>query len=196
MFMEKKIVKRIVLLASGSGTNVENIIRYFDQKENPIVRVVMVMTNNPSAGVLKRVAPYKVSTHVFDKISLNNGRLLDQMAQLKPDLIVLAGFLWKIPKDMVEAFHQKIINIHPALLPKYGGKGMYGERVHQAVKEAGEIETGITIHYVNPHYDEGAIIFQARIEIDREDSPQQIAQKVHQLEYLHYPSVIRKLLFF
>jgi phosphoribosylglycinamide formyltransferase-1 len=196
MFMEKKIVKRIVLLASGSGTNVENIIRYFDQKENPMVRVVMVMTNNPSAGVLKRVAPYKVSTHVFDKISLNNGRLLDQMAQLKPDLIVLAGFLWKIPKDMVEAFHQKIINIHPALLPKYGGKGMYGERVHQAVKEAGEIETGITIHYVNPHYDEGAIIFQARIEIDREDSPQQIAQKVHQLEYLHYPSVIRKLLFF
>lgn len=194
--MEKKIVKRIVLLASGSGTNVENIIRYFDQKENPMVRVVMVMTNNPSAGVLKRVAPYKVSTHVFDKISLNNGRLLDQMAQLKPDLIVLAGFLWKIPKDMVEAFHQKIINIHPALLPKYGGKGMYGERVHQAVKEAGEIETGITIHYVNPHYDEGAIIFQARIEIDREDSPQQIAQKVHQLEYLHYPSVIRKLLFF
>jgi phosphoribosylglycinamide formyltransferase-1 len=196
MFMEKKIVKRIVLLASGSGTNVENIIRYFDQKENPMVRVVMVMTNNPSAGVLKRVAPYKVSTHVFDKISLNNGRLLDQIAQLKPDLIVLAGFLWKIPKDMVEAFHQKIINIHPALLPKYGGKGMYGERVHQAVKEAGEIETGITIHYVNPYYDEGAIIFQARIEIDREDSPQQIAQKVHQLEYLHYPSVIRKLLFF
>ena len=194
--MEKKIVKRIVLLASGSGTNVENIIRYFDQKKNPMVRVVMVMTNNPSAGVLKRVAPYKVSTHVFDKISLNNGRLLDQMAQLKPDLIVLAGFLWKIPKDMVEAFHQKIINIHPALLPKYGGKGMYGERVHQAVKEAGEIETGITIHYVNSHYDEGAIIFQARIEIDREDSPQQIAQKVHQLEYLHYPSVIRKLLFF
>lgn len=194
--MEKKIVKRIVLLASGSGTNVENIIRYFDQKKNPMVRVVMVMTNNPSAGVLKRVAPYKVSTHVFDKISLNNGRLLDQMAQLKPDLIVLAGFLWKIPKDMVEAFHQKIINIHPALLPKYGGKGMYGERVHQAVKEAGEIETGITIHYVNPHYDEGAIIFQARIEIDREDSPQQIAQKVHQLEYLHYPTVIRKLLFF
>jgi phosphoribosylglycinamide formyltransferase-1 len=161
-----------------------------------MVRVVMVMTNNPSAGVLKRVAPYKVSTHVFDKISLNNGRLLDQIAQLKPDLIVLAGFLWKIPKDMVEAFHQKIINIHPALLPKYGGKGMYGERVHQAVKEAGEIETGITIHYVNPYYDEGAIIFQARIEIDREDSPQQIAQKVHQLEYLHYPSVIRKLLFF
>lgn len=193
--MEKKIVKRIVLLASGSGTNIENIIRYFDQKENPMVQVVMVMTNNPSAGVLKRVAPYKVSTHVFDKISLNNGRLLDQMAQLKPDLIVLAGFLWKIPKDMVEAFPQKIINIHPALLPKYGGKGMYGERVHQAVKEAGEIETGITIHYVNPHYDEGAIIFQARIEIDREDSPQQIAQKVHQLEYLHYPSVIRKLLF-
>jgi len=193
--MEKKIVKRIVLLASGSGTNVENIIRYFDQKENPMVQVVMVMTNNPSAGVLKRVAPYKVSTHVFDKISLNNGRLLDQMAQLKPDLIVLAGFLWKIPKDMVEAFPQKIINIHPALLPKYGGKGMYGERVHQAVKVAGEIETGITIHYVNPHYDEGAIIFQARIEIDREDSPQQIAQKVHQLEYLHYPSVIRKLLF-
>lgn len=194
--MEKKIVKKIVLLASGSGTNVENIIRYFDQKENPMVRVVMVMTNNPSAGVLKRVAPYKVSTHVFDKISLNNGRLLDQMAQLKPDLIVLAGFLWKIPKDMVETFPQKIINIHPALLPKYGGKGMYGERVHQAVKEAGEIETGITIHYVNSHYDEGAIIFQARIEIDREDSLQQIAQKVHQLEYLHYPSVIRKLLFF
>ena len=194
--MEKKIVKRIVLLASGSGTNVENIIQYFDQKKNPMVQVVMVMTNNPSAGVIKRVAHFKVSTHIFDKISLNNGRLLDQMAQLKPDLIVLAGFLWKIPKDMVEAFPQKIINIHPALLPKYGGKGMYGERVHQAVKEAGEIETGITIHYVNPHYDEGAIIFQARIEIDKQDSPQQIAQKVHQLEYLHYPSVIRKLLFF
>ena len=191
--MLKKMVKRIILFASGSGTNVENIIKYF--KRNPQVEVVNVFTNNPKAGVIGRIRPMKIPVNVFDKAQLNNGSLSHEIALLKPDLIVLAGFLLKIPMDFITAFTDKIINIHPSLLPKYGGKGMYGDWVHQSVKDAGDKETGISIHYVNEHYDEGSIIFQAKTKVGEEDSIQHIANKVNQLEYKHYPEVIENLLF-
>ena len=187
------MVKRIILFASGSGTNVENIIKYF--KWNPQVEVVNVFTNNPKAGVIGLIRPMKIPINVFDKTQLNNGSLSHEITLLKPDLIVLAGFLLKIPLGFTTAFSDKIINIHPSLLPKYGGKGMYGDRVHQSVKEAGDKETGISIHYVNEHYDEGSIIFQAKTKIGEEDNIQYIANKVQQLEYKHYPEVIENLLF-
>jgi len=187
------MIKRIVLFASGSGTNVENIIRFF--RQNPQVEVVKILTNNPKAGVIDRIRPMKIPTIVFDKEQLNNGALSQQLELLNPDLIVLAGFLLKIPLDFTNAFRNKIINIHPSLLPKHGGKGMYGDRVHQSVKDAGDKETGISIHYVNENYDEGSIIFQAKLEVAEEDSISQIAHKVHQLEYKHFPEVIQKILF-
>jgi phosphoribosylglycinamide formyltransferase-1 len=187
------MIKRIVLFASGSGTNVENIIRFF--RQNPQVEVVNILTNNPKAGVIDRIRPMKIPTIVFDKEQLNNGALSQQLELLNPDLIVLAGFLLKIPLDFTNAFRNKIINIHPSLLPKHGGKGMYGDRVHQSVKDAGDKETGISIHYVNENYDEGSIIFQAKVEVAEEDSISQIAHKVHQLEYKHFPEVIQKILF-
>jgi phosphoribosylglycinamide formyltransferase-1 len=187
------MIKRIVLFASGSGTNVENIIRFF--RQNPQVEVVNILTNNPKAGVIDRIRPMKIPTIVFDKEQLNSGALSQQLELLNPDLIVLAGFLLKIPLDFTNAFRNKIINIHPSLLPKHGGKGMYGDRVHQSVKDAGDKETGISIHYVNENYDEGSIIFQAKVEVAEEDSISQIAHKVHQLEYKHFPEVIQKILF-
>lgn len=191
--MGNKNVKRIILFASGSGTNVENIIKYF--QGNTQVEVVGVFTNNPKAGVIERIVPMKISTNVFDKLQLNNGELSKKIGLLSPDLIVLAGFLLKIPSDFTTVFSEKIINIHPSLLPKHGGKGMYGDRVHQSVKAAGDKETGISIHYVNEHYDEGSIIFQAKVGVSEQDSIEDIAHKVHRLEYKHYPEVIQKLLF-
>ena len=191
--MVDKTVKRIVLIASGSGSNVENIINYYNF--NPEVKVVMVFTNNPKAGVIDRVSFTKISLKIFDKAQLNNGTLKNQIELLDPNLIVLAGFLLKLPLDFTRTFNGKIINIHPALLPKHGGKGMYGNRVHQSVKDAGDPQTGITIHYVNKHYDQGSIIFQAKVEISLQDSIQQIANKVQKLEHEHYPQVIDKILF-
>ena len=189
----KKMVKRIILFASGSGTNVENIINYF--KRNPRVEVINVLTNNPRSAVIDRISPMKIPINVFDKAQLNNGSLTQDIELLKPDLIILAGFLMKIPLDFTTAFTDKIINIHPSLLPKHGGKGMYGDRVHQSVKDAGDKETGISIHYVNEHYDEGSIIFQAKARVGEQDSIHQIANKVHKLEYKHYPEVIENILF-
>ena len=191
--MVDKTVKRIVLIASGSGSNVENIINYYNF--NPEVKVVMVFTNNPKAGVIDRVSFTKISLKIFDKAQLNNGTLKNQIELLDPNLIVLAGFLLKLPLDFTRTFNGKIINIHPALLPKHGGKGMYGNRVHQSVKDAGDPQTGITIHYVNKHYDQGSIIFQAKVEISLQDSIQQIANKVQKLEHEYYPQVIDKILF-
>ena len=191
--MVDKTVKRIVLIASGSGSNVENIINYYNF--NPEVKVVMVFTNNPKAGVIDRVSFTKISLKIFDKAQLNNGTLKNQIELLDPNLIVLAGFLLKLPLDFTRTFNGKIINIHPALLPKHGGKGMYGDRVHQSVKDAGDPQTGITVHYVNKHYDQGSIIFQAKVEISLQDSIQQIANKVQKLEHEHYPQVIDKILF-
>ena len=191
--MGNKTVKRIILFASGSGTNVENIISYF--RDNAAVDVSLVLSNNPKAGVLKIVKALKTPFLVFSKADLLGQSLLQRIKSINPDLIVLAGFLLKIPIEFVNAFPQKIINIHPSLLPKYGGKGMYGDKVHQSVKEAGETETGITIHLVNEYYDQGALIFQTSVALSPEDSVSDIAQKVHQLEYAHFPEVINKLLF-
>ncbi|MDA9597061.1 phosphoribosylglycinamide formyltransferase [Flavobacteriaceae bacterium] len=189
----KKTLKRIILFASGSGTNVDNIIKYF--KHNPALEIARVFTNNPKAGVIERIALTEITTILFDKAQLTNGELINQIKFLDPDLIVLAGFLLKIPLDFTQVFKDKIINIHPSLLPKYGGKGMYGDRVHQLVKEARDQETGITIHFVNDHYDQGSIIFQAKVKIGEKDSIDEIANKVHQLEYKFYPEVIQNLLF-
>jgi phosphoribosylglycinamide formyltransferase-1 len=191
--MQKKTLKRIILFASGSGTNVDNIIKYF--KHNPALEIARVFTNNPKAGVIERIALTEITTILFDKAQLTNGELINQIKFLDPDLIVLAGFLLKIPLDFTQVFKDKIINIHPSLLPKYGGKGMYGDRVHQLVKEARDQETGITIHFVNDHYDQGSIIFQAKVKIGEKDSIDEIANKVHQLEYKFYPEVIQNLLF-
>ncbi|MBQ4913232.1 phosphoribosylglycinamide formyltransferase [Maribacter sp. MMG018] len=185
--------KRIVLFASGSGSNVENIVNYFSDKTH--VTVTAVLTNKRDAKVLDRCNRLNISGLFFNKHAFaKSDCVLNILKTLNPDLIVLAGFLWKIPNSIIEAFPDKIINIHPALLPKYGGKGMYGMNVHQAVKVNNETETGITIHMVNSNYDEGAIIHQARTPVLPTDSAEDIANKVHQLEYEHFPKVIDKLL--
>ncbi len=185
-------MKKLIILASGSGTNAENIIRHFEP--DSAIDVSCVLTNNPSAGVLERCNHLKVPAFYFNKSAFSSGAVSNCIKCLNPDLLVLAGFLWKIPKDWIKSFPNKIVNLHPALLPKYGGKGMYGNHVHQAVKESGEDITGITIHYVNEHYDEGAIIFQEHVSILSTDDTDAIANKVHALEYEHYPKVIKNLL--
>ncbi len=186
-------MKNIVLIASGSGTNAENIALFF--RTIPDVEVTWILSNRPDAGVLERARNLNVKTKVFDReMFFNSRQVLDFLLDANPDLIVLAGFLWLVPKHIVEAFPDKIINIHPALLPKYGGKGMYGDRVHQAVIDNGEKETGISIHYVNEKYDDGDIIFQARCSVEPDDTPESLAKKVHELEYKHYPEVIHQLL--
>ena len=185
--------KNIVLLASGSGSNVENIVRYF--QDRPEVAISVVLTNKKDAKVLERCDYLKISGLYFNRTSFYDSNcILDLLKGFDPELIVLAGFLWKIPEKIIRAFPDRIINIHPALLPKYGGKGMYGNKIHQAVKKNGDTETGITIHYVNENYDEGAIIHQARTLISEKDDVENIAQKIHELEYAHFPKVIENLL--
>ena len=184
---------KILIFASGSGTNAEQIIRHFSPKSS--VEVLGVYSNNPSAFVLERAKQLGVSTHVFNREQFNNPEdLLKGLQAQSPDLIVLAGFLWKVPPHIIDAFPNKIINIHPALLPKYGGKGMYGHLVHQSVIDAKETESGISIHYVNSQYDEGAIIFQAKTTIDLDETSESLAQKIHKLEYRHFSEEIEKLL--
>lgn len=188
-------MKRIVLFASGSGSNVENIIRYFHDKRNSAIDAT-VLTNKRDAKVLDRCNNLNINGLYFNRNAFyKTDCILDILNALEPDLIVLAGFLWKMPEKIVQHFPKKIINIHPALLPKYGGKGMYGNHVHRAVKENKETETGITIHYINENYDEGSIIFQAKTLINPDDSSEDIAKKVHFLEYEHFPKTIEKLLF-
>jgi len=184
-------MKRIVIFASGSGSNAENIIKHFNSTKTAIV--THVLSNNQRAKVFDRCERLNIDASLFDKESFTKDDTVLNFLQAEADIIVLAGFLWRIPSKIVEAFPNKIINIHPALLPKYGGKGMYGMNVHNAVKENNEIETGITIHYVNENYDEGAIVFQAKTSISSEDTPETIAQKVHELEYQHFPKVIEEI---
>jgi phosphoribosylglycinamide formyltransferase-1 len=187
------MIKKIILFASGSGTNVENICRFFEHDDN--VEIVKVFTNNPKAGVLNRIKSFDVEFEVFDKTTFTNGRLLNEIKTINPDLIILAGFLWKIGADWVQAFPSKIINIHPALLPKYGGKGMYGRHIHKAVKENNEHETGITIHYVNEEYDKGDFIFQTTVSLSNQDQESDIANKIQLLEQQHFPKIIASLLY-
>jgi phosphoribosylglycinamide formyltransferase-1 len=186
-------MKRICLFASGSGSNVENIVRYF--KEHGGVNITSVVTNNKNAGVIERCERLGIRLIYIDPEELQTkGFIKEVVVGQKVDLIVLAGYLKKIPDDLIEAFPQKIVNIHPALLPKYGGKGMYGMNVHRAVKEAGDKESGISIHFVDEHYDNGDLIEQHRVALSEDDSPEDIAQKVHQLEYEYFPKAIAKLL--
>ena len=185
-------MKKIVLFASGSGTNAENIISHF--KNNGIAKVAAVFSNNPNAFVLERAKNHGISAVVFTKEELKSGTILQMLQELKPDLIVLAGFLLQFPENIIKQFPNKIINIHPALLPKYGGKGMYGMHVHKAVLENKETETGITIHYVNENYDEGKMIFQQNTVIDNCTSAEAIAAKIHELEQLHFPKVIENMI--
>lgn len=185
-------MKKIVIFASGSGTNAENIIKYFLNSSK--AKVVSVLTNNPSAKVIERASKFSIPTRIFSKQELNEGFLLQEINQIQPDLIVLAGFLLKVPQNLIDAYPNKIINIHPALLPKFGGKGMYGMHIHQAVVSHKEKETGITIHYVNENYDEGAIIFQSSVALTSEDAPEDVAVKIHELEQKHFPTVINSLL--
>lgn len=189
---KKILMKRIVIFASGSGTNAENIIHYFQTRA--VAEVVHIFSNKAGARVLERAQNLGVTATVFDKTALLNGTVLEQLHLAQPDLIVLAGFLWKFPKDILEHYPNKTINIHPALLPKYGGKGMYGMHVHKAVVANKESETGITIHYVNEFYDDGAIIFQAQCDVLPTDTAKAVAFKVHELEMLHFPRVIEKVL--
>ena len=184
--------KRIILFASGNGSNAVNICQYFAHVQN--IDVTEVYTNNSKARVINKLTFFGIKTNVFNKVAFTDGELLSEIKSKKPNLIVLAGFLWKIGSDWVNEFSNKIINIHPALLPKYGGKGMYGKHVHQAVKENHETETGITIHYVNEAYDEGEVIFQAKVTIENEDSIETIASKVYELEQANFPKVIQNLL--
>ena len=184
--------KRIILFASGNGSNAVNICQYFEHVQN--IDVTEVYTNNSKARVINKLTFFGIRTNVFNKVAFTDGELLSEIKSKKPSLIVLAGFLWKIGSDWVKEFSNKIINIHPALLPKYGGKGMYGTHVHQAVKDNHETETGITIHYVNEAYDEGEVIFQAKVTIENEDSIETIASKVYELEQANFPKVIQNLL--
>ena len=186
-------MKNISILASGNGTNAENIIRYFSNEKK--AKVTLVLSNKPQAKVLERAATLGVDAFFFDRSQFyETGEVLMILRRRETDLVVLAGFLWLVPEDVLEAFRGRIVNIHPALLPRFGGKGMYGDRVHRAVLEAGCKESGITIHYVNEKYDSGDIIFQARCPVLPDDDVNTLAERVHALEYKHYPEVISRLL--
>ncbi len=186
-------MKRIAIFASGSGTNAQNIIEYF--MNNPQVDISLVLSNNKKALVLERVKRLNVPICIFNRFTfIETTEVLDELKKYSIDLLVLAGFLWLVPKYLIEQYPGRIINIHPALLPKYGGKGMYGMKVHKKVIESGDPESGITIHIVNQKYDDGATIFQAKCQIDDGDTPEILSCKVHRLEYENYPKVIEKLL--
>ena len=186
-------MKNVAVFASGSGTNAENIARYFSKSET--IKVALVLSNNRNVGVHARVNKLGVPSFVFSREEFADGEpVLAKLAEYDTDLIVLAGFMNKISDPLLNAYPGKIINIHPALLPKYGGKGMYGHHVHEAVIAAGEKESGITFHYVNDHYDQGAIIFQAKCPVLPTDTPDDLAARVHELEYRHFPRVIEDTL--
>ncbi len=182
----------LIIFASGRGSNARAIIDYF--KSNGKAKVSLIVTNKANAGVIDIAEQEQIPFLIVNNKTLNESMLIDQLSSYNPSLIVLAGFLKKIPDAMVVAFPNKIINIHPALLPKYGGKGMYGEHVHNAVIGAKETESGITIHYVNEKYDDGATIIQARCTIDNSDDPASLAGKIHKLEHFYYPRTIEFLL--
>ncbi|RAR46745.1 formyltetrahydrofolate-dependent phosphoribosylglycinamide formyltransferase [Flavobacterium lacus] len=185
-------MKNIVIFASGTGSNAENIIHYF--KNNTSKSVVAVFSNNSNAKVVQKAKKLGVPSVIFNKDELYGDFVLSKLIELKPDLIVLAGFLLKFPEHIIATFPNKIVNIHPALLPNYGGKGMYGKHVHQAVLDNKETETGITIHFVNEHYDEGRIILQEKTSISDCRTAEEVADKVHKLEYRFFPKTIDQLI--
>lgn len=186
------MAKNIAIFASGSGSNAENIIRYFQHSD--AFQFPIIISNKPDAYVHQRAKSLNVKSITFGKPDFETGEaILEVLRQFEVDVIVLAGFLLKVPELLIQSFPERIINIHPALLPRYGGKGMYGNRVHQAVRASGDTESGITIHFVNNQYDDGNIIFQAKCTVESTDSYEEIASKVHALEYEHFPKVIEMM---
>ena len=185
-------MKKLAIFVSGSGTNMQRIANYF--KNHPQIEMSLVVCNNPDAGAIARAESLGIPLMMIDKKSFKNPEpLTAELFKKQIDWIILAGFLWLIPKAIIQAYPNRIINIHPALLPAYGGKGMYGEKVHQAVINNGEKQSGITIHFVNEHYDAGAIIFQQQLDLQANEKSESLAQRIHELEYKHYPEVIEKV---
>jgi phosphoribosylglycinamide formyltransferase-1 len=182
---------KLAIFASGNGSNAEAIIRHLHS--NPDVEVSRIYTNNKNAYVIERGKKFDISTTVFNKADFLSQEFSDELQSKNYDLIILAGFMWLVPQAIVSSYKNKIINIHPALLPAYGGKGMYGDNVHKAVIENQESKSGITIHYVNENYDEGDIISQAECLVLSTDTPDSLAQRIHKLEHRHYPEIIEKL---
>ena len=183
--------KKIALFASGSGTNAQSIIEYFSENES--VTIDSLWSNNPGSFALERASKFKIKTFVFDREEFKNSDfVVEKLKERGVDLIVLAGFLWLIPSNLIQNF--QIVNIHPALLPNYGGKGMYGMNVHKAVVDNKETESGISIHFVNEKYDEGKLIFQAKCPVLPTDSPEDVAKKIHKLEYKFFPEIIEDVL--
>ncbi|MAV04838.1 MAG: phosphoribosylglycinamide formyltransferase [Flavobacteriaceae bacterium] len=186
-------LKKIILFASGSGSNAEKICKYFEKKKN--VSLELLVCNNPNAKVLKKTNKYFINSMIIDYESFyNSSAVLEKILNINPSLIVLAGFLWKIPEKLIKAFPEKIINIHPALLPKFGGKGMYGINIHNAVIEKKETKSGITIHYVNKNYDEGEVIFQKTIDIKKNETPEELSSRILKLEHNFFPRIINQVL--
>ena len=186
-------MKNIAIFASGSGTNAENIIKYFSNINS--AKVALVLSNKPDAFVLERAAKLGIPSVFFDRDQFYSSETVsDHLKKYKIDFIVLAGFLWLVPSSILTEYNMKVINIHPALLPAYGGRGMYGDRVHKAVLENCEKESGITIHYVTEQYDDGDIVFQASCKVLPGDSPDSLAHRIHDLEYKHFPEIIEKLI--
>lgn len=185
-------MKRLSIFVSGNGTNLQRIAEYFKDKKD--VEIVNVVCNNPKAYAIERAKNLGIPVRMVSKTEFNTPEFAQEMADLKLDLIVLAGFLWKVPVYLIQAYPQRIVNIHPALLPKYGGKGFYGEHVHEAVVAAKETFSGITIHYVNEIYDNGEIILQAYVALSEKETPDSLAAKIHQLEQAYYPVVIEQII--
>ena len=183
---------RVAVFASGKGTNTENLIVYF--KAHRSIKISLVLTNSDTAGVLEKAQKHDVETVVFTKTELYDETIAQRLQTSQIDFIVLAGFLWMFPTTILNKYPNKVVNIHPALLPKYGGKGMYGMHVHRAVVAQGERKTGITIHFVNEHYDEGEIIFQTQVQLTPTDTPETVAEKIHTLEQEHFPKVVEKVI--
>ncbi|MCD6091909.1 MAG: phosphoribosylglycinamide formyltransferase [Bacteroidales bacterium] len=184
---------RIAIFASGNGSNAENIVHYFEKQKTATVD--LIVSNNPNAFVLERAAKLGIESHIISRADFKQAEnLLELLKNKKIDFIVLAGFLWLIPSELIISYPNRILNIHPALLPKYGGKGMYGDFVHQAVSISGDTKSGITIHFVNKAYDEGDIIFQKSVEIEAGEDSDKIAEKVHALEYEYFPVIIEKVI--
>ncbi|MBL7958535.1 MAG: phosphoribosylglycinamide formyltransferase [Flavobacteriales bacterium] len=184
-------MRRIAVLASGSGTNAQRLIEHFALHAS--AQVVLVGCDQPEAGVLQRAWDHNVPSYLFNGRELREGTVLSELKGQRIDLVVLAGFMRLIPAEMVRAFSGRMVNIHPSLLPKHGGKGMFGHHVHEAVIAAGEVESGITIHLVTEHYDEGRILFQARCPVLPNDTPAMLAERVHALEHAHYPHIVEQL---
>ncbi len=189
----KMTKERIAIFASGSGTNAEEFFKCF--KRHPTIKIVSLLSNNPQAYAIQRAGNHNLPHKVFSREQFyDSDNVLKYLRELKVTFIVLAGFMWLVPENIIAEYDKRIVNIHPALLPKYGGKGMYGDHVHKAVLNNKETESGITIHYVNHRFDEGAIVFQSRCKVLPQDTPEDLANRIHLLEYKHYPRVVEKIL--